>query len=63
MAITFAFSIIILILMLVFIFVGIGAFAPSSSFSSVTNSMMPLGAGASVNRQSGEKEEDNSKPP
>jgi hypothetical protein len=55
MAISFAFSITILILMFAFIFVGIEAFAPSSSFSSVTNSMLPLGAGGSVNKGEEEK--------
>ena len=56
MAIAFGFSIVILILMFAFIFVGMGAFSPSSSFSSVTNSLLPLGAGASVNKKSdGEK--------
>ena len=49
MAISFAFSITLLVLMFAFIFVGIEAFSPSSSFSSVTNTMMPLAAGASVN--------------
>ena len=53
MAIAFAFSIGILILMLVFIFVGIGAFSPQTAFSSVTNSALPLGAGAAVNKDGG----------
>ena len=55
MAISFAFSITLLILMFAFIFVGIEAFAPSSSFSSVTNSMMPLAAGGTVNAKSEEE--------
>ena len=55
MAITFIFSITILLLMFAFIFVGIEAFAPQSSFSSVTNSIMPLAAGGTVNSQSEEE--------
>ena len=55
MAIAFAFSIGILILMLVFIFVGIGAFSPLTSFSSVTNSILPLGAGVMVNKKQTDK--------
>ncbi len=58
MAISFALSIIILILMLVFIFVGIGAFSPNSSFSSVTNSILPLGAGGAVNKNSNDDNDD-----
>lgn len=44
------FSITILILMFAFIFVGIEAFAPYSSFSGVTNMILPLGAGGAVNK-------------
>lgn len=49
---SFCMSILILLLMFAFIFVGIGAFSPISSFSSVTNSFLPLGAGAAVNGKS-----------
>ncbi len=44
-------AIIMLLLMFAFIFVGISAFSPTSPFSSVINSLMPLLAGFSVNRQ------------
>lgn len=44
-AFAFSFSISILLLVLAFIFVGIQSFSPISSFSSVTNSIMPLAAG------------------
>jgi hypothetical protein len=43
-------SIILLLLMFAFIFVGIIAFSPASSFSSVTNTIMPLAAGVTVNK-------------
>ena len=43
-------SIILLLLMFAFIFVGIIAFSPTSSFSSVTNTIMPLAAGFTVNK-------------
>ena len=36
--------------MLVFIFVGIQAFSPTSSFSSVINSLLPIGAGITANK-------------
>jgi hypothetical protein len=36
--------------MLIFIFVGIQAFSPTSSFSSVINSLLPVGAGITANR-------------
>ena len=58
MAISFAASIIVLMLMLVFVFVGIGAFSPNSSFSSVTNSLLPLGAGAAVNKKPDDDKDD-----
>lgn len=58
MAISFAFSIAMLCLMFAFIFVGIGAFSPTSSFSSVTNSLLPLGAGVSVNRKAEDDDKD-----
>jgi len=44
------FSIIILIMMFAFIFIGIDAFSPSSSFSSVINSSMPVVAGGTVSK-------------
>ena len=53
---TFVMSLVILLLMFAFIFVGISAFSPSSSFSSVTNSLLPLGAGAAVNQHSSDTE-------
>lgn len=53
MAISFTLSIIILCLMLAFIFIGIAAFSPTTSFSSVTNTILPLGAGATVNKGTG----------
>ena len=49
------FSIVILLLLFAFIFVGIEAFSPSSSFSSVTNTSLPLVAGSSVNSGGGQK--------
>ena len=55
MAIAFTMSIALLSLTLAFIFVGINAFAPASSFSSVTNTMLPLGAGGVANGKSDEK--------
>ena len=55
MAIAFTFTIAMLGLTLAFIFVGINAFAPASSFSSVTNTMLPLGAGAVANGKSEDK--------
>ena len=60
MAFAFSFSISILLLMLAFIFVGIQAFAPISSFSSVTNSIMPLAAGLAVysNKEIEKKQEE-----
>jgi hypothetical protein len=58
MAIAFAFSILILILMLIFIFVGIAAFSPLTSFSSVTNSILPLGAGIFVNKKQTDKSDE-----
>lgn len=58
MAISFLFAIVILILMFAFIFVGMAAFSPASSFSSVTNSMMPLGAGGAVNKKEDDKQGD-----
>ena len=56
----FFMTIMILILLFVFIFVGIEAFSPNSSFSSVTNSLLPLGAGFAVhhNKQDPPKPED-----
>ena len=48
MAISFSISVSMLLLMLAFVFVGIQAFSPVSSFSSVTNSIMPLAAGLSI---------------
>jgi hypothetical protein len=42
--------------MFAFIFVGIIAFSPVSSFSSVTNTIMPLAAGFTVNKD--KKKED-----
>jgi hypothetical protein len=54
MVIAFGFSIGMLTLMLIFIFVGISAFSPITSFSSVTNSFLPLGAGAVVKKDAGE---------
>ena len=50
--VSFVFSIVILLLMFAFIFVGIAAFAPTTSFSSVTNSFLPMGAGTAVNMKS-----------
>ena len=58
MAIAGAFSILILILMLIFIFVGIAAFSPLTSFSSVTNSILPLGAGIFVNKKQTDKSDE-----
>ena len=49
-------SLILLLLMFAFIFVGIIAFSPVSSFSSVTNTIMPLAAGFTVNKD--KKKED-----
>ena len=43
--------IVMLIMMLAFILIGISAFSPTSSFSSVTNSLLPLGAGLSANQK------------
>jgi hypothetical protein len=50
MIVSLVWSIILLILMFAFIFVGIVAFSPTSSFSSVTNTIMPLAAGFTVNK-------------
>lgn len=50
LVISFCMAVTMLMLMFVFIFVGIGAFSPTTSFSSVTNSIMPLVAGGSVNK-------------
>jgi hypothetical protein len=50
MVISLVWSIILLLLMNAFIFVGILAFSPVSSFSSVTNTIMPLAAGFTVNK-------------
>ena len=44
------FTVVMLLLMLIFIFVGIQAFSPSSAFSSVINSLLPIGAGVVSNR-------------
>jgi hypothetical protein len=54
--VSFVLSIMILLLIFVFIFIGINAFSPDSSFSSVTNSMMPLGAGGAVGKNKNEEE-------
>ena len=51
MAISCTLSIAMLSLTLGLIFVGIEAFSPASSFSSVTNTMLPLGAGVAANQQ------------
>ena len=59
LAIAGTLSIVILMLLFGFIFVGIEAFAPSSSFSSVTNTAMPLVAGGSVNSNNKSDEKDN----
>ena len=58
MAVAFGLSIAMLSLTLGFIFVGIKAFAPASSFSSVTNTMLPMGAGLAAN---GKEEESKKK--
>lgn len=36
-----------------FIFIGIEAFSPASSFSSVTNTVLPIVAGGAVNKKGG----------
>ena len=56
MIISLVWSIILLLLMFAFIFVGIIAFSPTSSFSSVTNTIMPLAAGFTVNKDKKEEE-------
>ena len=57
MIVSLVWSIFLLLLMFAFIFVGIAAFSPTSSFSSVTNTLMPLAAGFAVNKKN-KKEED-----
>ena len=49
-------------LMFAFIFVGIEAFAPASSFSSVTQTSLPMTAGGAVNKGGSDKKDDDSKP-
>ena len=56
MIISLVWSVILLLLMFAFIFVGIAAFSPASSFSSVTNTIMPLVAGFAVNKRKKEEE-------
>jgi hypothetical protein len=56
MIVSLVWSIILLLLMFAFIFVGIIAFSPTSSFSSVTNTIMPLAAGFTVNKDKKEEE-------
>ena len=58
LVLSFVISIVILLLMFVFIFIGIVAFSPTSSFSSVTNSLLPLAAGGAVNGDSKTEEKD-----
>ena len=50
--VSLAITIMLLLLMFAFIFIAIVAFSPTSSFSSVTNTMLPLAAGGAVNRNS-----------
>jgi hypothetical protein len=50
MIISLVLSINLLLLMFAFIFVGISAFSTTTSFSSVTNAIMPLAAGLTVNK-------------
>jgi hypothetical protein len=57
MIISLVWSIILLLLMFAFIFVGIAAFSPTSSFSSVTNTLMPLAAGFAVNKKNKDEED------
>ena len=56
MIVSLVWSINLLLLMFAFIFVGIAAFSPASSFSSVTNALMPLAAGFTVNKNTKEEE-------
>ena len=56
--VSLAISMIMLLLMFAFIFIAIMAFSPVSSFSSVTNTMLPLVAGGSVNKNPKENNED-----
>ena len=58
LVISFIISIAILLLMFAFIFIGIAAFSPTSSFSSVTNSLLPLTAGGAVNGSKSEEKKD-----
>ena len=53
----FIISIVILILLFVFIFISIDAFAHPTTFSSVTNSLLPIIAGVGANRTGKKKEE------
>ena len=50
------YTITMLLLLLIFIFVGIQAFSPSSPFSSVINSLLPVGAGIVSNRTNDKSE-------
>ena len=58
MIISLIWSLILLLLMFAFIFVGIIAFSPTSAFSSVTNTIMPLAAGFTANKDSSKDQED-----
>jgi Ca2+-binding EF-hand superfamily protein len=57
LVISFVGSIILLLMLFIFIFIGISAFSPVSSFSSVTNSILPLVGGLAVNKQDEEEGE------
>jgi hypothetical protein len=43
-------TIVLLMFLLIFIFVGIQAFSPTSSLSSIINSLLPIGAGITANK-------------
>ena len=53
LVVSFIFSITLLCMIFGFIFIGIEAFSPASSFSSVTNTILPIVAGGAVNKKGG----------
>jgi len=52
LAVAFVILLVILILLFLFIFCGIQGFSYSSSFTSIVNGALPVGAGATVNQKS-----------
>ena len=58
LVILFSFLAIILLLVFAFIFMGILAFGMGGQFESVINSMLPIGAGASVGKKIEEEEDE-----